>query len=97
MSNSDIYNFMIEIVEYLSSGKQPFNNLYYKNYENQLIENLKNHATNFEEKYKEALDIFKKQENSIDKIGILWFSYCDANDVYDELEQIKRKTHTLSI
>ena len=65
--------------------------------ERELIDCIKKHFSDFLTVNKTLVEEFKNKENNYNNIGLLWLSFCDDKNVFEELESIKRRPRILSI
>jgi len=67
--------------------------------EREIIEYVKTNFSQFIGKYSEQINAFKSSlgNDQMDNIGLLWLTYCDDIDLFENIAAIARRPRILSI
>ena len=67
--------------------------------EREIIEYVRINFSQFISKYSEQINTFKSSvdNDQIDNIGLLWLTYCDDNDLFENIATIAHRPRILSI
>lgn len=105
MSDQTIYNMMIRVVEIITTKSENYKNMELENFglENTEINSIKlkeemyNYFISFVKKYSNVINNLKKKEDTFNNIGLLWFHFCENNQIVERLEEIRRKDRKMSV
>jgi len=105
MSDQTIYNMMIRVVEIIYTQNENYKDLELEDFglkinnesDIRLKEKMLNYFLSFVKQYREIISVFKNKEDGIENIGLLWFKFCENNDIIENLENTRRNTRKLTL
>lgn len=105
MNDQTIYNMMIRVVEIITTESENYKNMELEKFglENTLGNNIKlkeemyNYFFSFVTKYSSVINNLKDTEDGVNNIGLLWFQFCENNQIVERLEDIRRNNRKMSV
>lgn len=105
MNDQTIYNMMMRVVEIIAAKNEKYKNMELEKFglENidgnsiKLKEEMYNYFMSFITKYSNIINILKDKEDGFDNIGLLWFQFCENNQIVERLEEIRRNNRKMSV